>query len=94
MSQTFKRRIRIEGKPGSTAPVHIIVRDADTGEIIDGIRSITVFLNASEVNQAKVEYYGPDEQGKILVQDGRTVESRVVVSNPEIDVTAYEQLDA
>lgn len=91
INATWKRRIRIEGKPDETRGYMLLVCDAETGEMINNVRSVVVRLAPEADNEADVTYHEVDEAGHFMAEkDGKSVERTITVKDPEIAVTAFE----
>jgi hypothetical protein len=94
VSELYKRDIRIEGKPDNKPMGYMTkVTDIETGEMVPGVKSATVYLNAASENKAVLTYYKLDAHGKYIFDNGgEPVEKTVTVDNPEVSVTAMEQI--
>jgi hypothetical protein len=90
MDMNNLRRVRIEGKHDETTGYMMEVYDADTGKSIPLVRRVVVTLDAASENQAEITYYETGEDGHLIKVDGQSIEKTVMVSNPEIAVTAFE----
>ena len=89
IDETFKRQVRIIGKPGGLVGYMVTVQDAETGEPIEHVFRAVVTLDASELNVAELSYYETDkETGKMQDQP---ITKTITVEDPELDVTAYER---
>lgn len=86
------RRIRIQSKPGATAVGHYVsVVDADTGEVIPGVACAVIYLAPDKLNEACLTYWAQDEQGCVIAVDDEIAERKAYVSDPEVDIVAYER---
>lgn len=86
MSDIYKRRIRVEGKPDELKGYMLTVHDADTGEEITNFTDVEMHLHVMLLNTATVIYLEEDEYG-------RPIEKTGVTENPEVAVTALETLN-
>jgi hypothetical protein len=92
IDQDYKRRVRITGKPGEVTPYTIEVRDIDTDECIDNVFRAEIWLDANEINVARLHYYVENGQGNCLVDENdELIKGIATVPVHEIDVTAYER---
>ena len=92
MTETYRRRIRIEGGMDELRGQRLHVYDVETGEVITNIMSISIFLNAREESIADVVYCEIDENGKYRQIAGKPIAETKRLVNPEIAVTAFEGL--
>ena len=90
MDEAYKRRIRIQCSPEQPVGRGVHITDLETGEEITNIVSVTIYLDAREINMARCTYYATNEQGNVLTVEGEPVSKVKNSYNPEIDVTAYE----
>ena len=95
-SNPVGRRLRISSVcPGSSDGHTTIVRDADTGESVDGICRIVLTLEVRKQNTAEVTYYELGENGGAKRGlDDNPVQHTTKVQNVEVDdITAFEIMD-
>ncbi len=91
MTETYSRRIRIEGGMDDTYGRRLHVYDSETGEVITNIMSISIFLHAREESIADVVYCEIDENGKYKQIAGKPIAETKRLVDPEIAVTAFER---
>jgi hypothetical protein len=94
LDETFKGRIRIEGKLDDLYGYRLTVHDIDTGEQILNVCGISIFLCPGELNRADLTYHKYDEKGSIRVQPDRVFEpviGNIHIDNPEIALSCYER---
>ena len=90
----YARRIRIKGKPDDASGYSISLTDVETGKSIDHVAMVVIVLKPTELNEVCLTYWTSDEQGRIITDvDGDVQERKMIVSNPEISLTAYERED-
>jgi len=93
INATYKRAVRIIGKPGLPHGKAIIIYDALTEEQIMNVESASIHLDATGVSTVVLGYYATNEQGAIMTDaqkepiQGRTA---IIREKHEIDVTAFE----
>ncbi len=92
MSEVYKRRIRVEGKPDALNGFALTVHDADTGEVIEHVYCIDMHLGATQINTATIHYYDFDSNGEIVVKDGTPIKRSLETDNPEVALTALETM--
>src|SRR5260221_13445948 len=92
MTETYRRRIRIEGGMDELRGQRLHVYDVETGEVITNIMSISIFLNAREESIADVVYCEIDDNGKYKQEAGKPIAETKRLVDPEIAVTAFEGL--
>ena len=92
LDEHFKRRVRIEGKANETLGRRLIVRDLETGEEIEHVTRVTIYLDANgKQNRAELTYAIADAHGRLLQpKRGKLVEKTISVDNPEVALTAWE----
>jgi hypothetical protein len=92
MTEMYRRRIRVEGKPEAIDSNLLTVHDADTGEQLTHVAAIDMHLEVGAVSTATVQYYEEDEHGKLALDNGKPIRKTVGTSNPEVSVTAMETM--
>jgi hypothetical protein len=93
MNGTFKRRVRIKGKPNEFNSFKIMVEDIETGEMIGNICKIVITLIPGGVNIVDFTYYEANaETGRLLLKDGQPIVKEIQLDSPEIDLDALERL--
>ena len=100
MTTPLGRKLRVTSawKYGSVFSRDITVRDADTGETIDGVSRVVITLDVNKgVNEAQVTYFETNESGHIVKDPDNEFEplmKTIKVENVELDdLTAFEIMD-
>lgn len=88
---TYNRRIRIHGNDAEMKGFNMYVYDQETGEVLDCVKSIHIYLDANALNYADVTFYETDEEGRILKgeTEGDAVLTTVRTPTPEVAVSAW-----
>ncbi len=92
MTETFKRRVRIRGKPDDLIGFNIVIEDVETGEMITNICKAVITLIPGELNMVEFMYYAEDQADHLILHNGQPIFKEIKVHFPEIDLTALERL--
>jgi hypothetical protein len=90
---TYKRAVRIIGKPGDTHGINVYIYDATSGEALTNVKTARIHLEAGGVNTVVLEYYETNEQGNIVTDANKEPiqgKTTIISEKHEVDVTAFE----
>lgn len=92
MEDILKRAVRIVGEAGKIQGHSVSIYDASTGEIIPGIKTATVYIEAGKIMVADLARYETDEHGQVILsfpdRNATLQEEKALVLS--LDVTALE----
>ncbi len=94
IDQSYKRRVRIEGKPDEMHGYKLTIQDIETGEQIMNVMGVAIYLSPGEMNVAELRYYRMNAKERIEHNFDDAFEpivETVRVDNPEIAISAYER---
>lgn len=96
IDETYKGRIRIEGKLDDLCGYKLTVHDIETGEMIENVAAVTIFLSPGELNRADILYHKYSTRGAIRIKSDSVFEpimGNIHIDNPEIAVSCYERMN-
>lgn len=79
IDKNYRGRIRVEGKPGETTGYMLTVHDADTGEAIENVTDIALYIGVHHENRAYLT---------CRFSKNNNIETADSIADHEIDLTA------